>query len=126
MGDINRDGRNDIITPKGWFEAPSDPRSGQWTFHPEFDLGVTGFIYVKDVNGDGLPDLVTSMAHNYGILWYEQRKNSDGTRSWLKHVIDDVWSQAHAMTLADLRGNGTIDLVTGKRYYAHEHDPGAA
>ena len=60
VGDINKDGRNDIITPKGWLEAPSDPRASDWTFHPDFDLDQTGFIYVLDVNGDGRPDLVTS------------------------------------------------------------------
>ncbi|MEN3336380.1 MAG: hypothetical protein V7647_56 [Acidobacteriota bacterium] len=32
-GDVNSDGRNDILTPRGWFEAPADPRNGQWTFH---------------------------------------------------------------------------------------------
>lgn len=125
-GDVNKDGRNDILTPKGWFEAPADPQNGKWNFHPEFDLGSTGFIHVTDVNGDGLPDLITSIAHSYGILWYEQKKNADGSRAWLKHVIDDAWSQAHATTLADLTSNGKIDIVTGKRYYAHEHDPGAA
>ncbi|HEX4487931.1 MAG TPA: VCBS repeat-containing protein [Terriglobales bacterium] len=126
MGDINKDGRNDIITPKGWFEAPADPRNGKWIFHQEFDLGSTGFIHVRDVNGDGLPDLVTSIAHAYGILWFEQKLNADGSRTWTKHVIDDAWSQGHATTLADLTGNGAADIVTGKRYYAHEHDPGAA
>lgn len=125
LGDLNQDGRNDILTPKGWFEAPADPRNGKWTFHPEFDLGSVGFIYVKDVNGDGLPDLVTSMAHSYGILWYEQKLSPDSSRSWTKHVIDDAWSQSHAMTIADLSGAGKLGLVTGKRYYAHEHDPGA-
>lgn len=114
-----------LLLPKDGLRHRSNPRNGKWIFHPEFDLGMTGFIYVADVNGDGLPDLVTSMAHNYGIFWYEQKKNSDGSRSWVKHVIDDVWSQAHAMTLVDLRHDGKIDLVTGKRYYAHEHDPGA-
>ena len=96
LGDVNKDGRNDILTPKGWFEAPVDPRNGKWIFHAEFDLGATGFIYVKDVNDDGLPDLVTSLGHSYGILWYEQKRSPDGSRSWLKHVIDDAWSQAHA------------------------------
>jgi hypothetical protein len=37
VGDVNGDGRNDIITPKGWFEAPSDPRTGEWKFHPDWD-----------------------------------------------------------------------------------------
>ena len=124
-GDINRDRRTDIITPKGWFEAPMDRRNGTWTFHPEFDLGTTGFIYALDVNADGLPDLVTSAAHDYGIFWYEQGKNATGERTWTRHVIDDSWSQAHALTLVDLNGDGRPDLVTGKRYMAHNgRDPG--
>jgi hypothetical protein len=123
-GDVNGDGRTDIITPKGWFEAPADPRQGAWTFHDEFDLGSTGFIYVLDVNRDGLPDLVTSLAHDYGIFWMEQKRTSGG-RQWVKHLIDDAWSQAHAMTLADLNGDGRPEIVTGKRLYAHNgHDPG--
>ena len=124
-GDVNGDGRTDIITPKGWFEAPPDPRRGQWAFHPEFDLGDTGFIYVYDVNGDGLPDLISSLGHDYGIFWLEQRKDAAGMRSWVKHIIDDGWSQSHALTLADLNGDGKPELITGKRYKAHEHDPGA-
>jgi hypothetical protein len=124
-GDINQDGRTDIITPKGWFEAPPDPRNGQWIFHPEFDLGATGFIYALDVNGDGLVDLVTTAAHDYGIFWYEQKKDAAGNRTWVKHVIDDSWAGAHALTLADLNGDGQPELITGKRYMAHNgHDPG--
>ncbi|HYM11151.1 MAG TPA: VCBS repeat-containing protein [Bryobacterales bacterium] len=121
-GDVNGDGRTDIITPKGWFEAPPDPRRGSWTFHPDFDLGATGFIYVLDVNRDGVPDLVTSMAHDYGIFWMEQDRHS---HKWTKHLIDDAWSQSHALTLADLNGDGRPELITGKRLYAHNgHDPG--
>src|SRR5215467_10043136 len=120
-GDINKDGRNDLITPKGWFEAPPDPRTGDWKWHPDFDLGDTGFIYVLDVNGDGRNDLVTSLAHNYGVLWFEQTAGN----KWEKHVIDDSWSQPHAMTLVDLNGDGRMDLVTGKRFMAHNgRDPG--
>ena len=26
-GDVNGDGRTDILTPKGWLEAPADPRA---------------------------------------------------------------------------------------------------
>jgi hypothetical protein len=120
-GDVNGDGRTDIITPKGWFEAPTDPRSGTWAWHPEFDLGTTGFIYALDINGDGRPDLVTSAAHDYGIFWMEQQPGG----KWTKHIIDDTWSQAHAMTMVDLNGDGKPDFLTGKRYMAHDHDPGA-
>ena len=34
VGDINGDGRPDIVRPKAWFEAPADPRNGTWTEHP--------------------------------------------------------------------------------------------
>ena len=120
-GDVNGDGRNDILTPKGWFESPADPGAGEWKFHADWDLGQTGFLFVMDVNGDGRNDVVTSMAHDYGIFWLEQ--GADG--HWTKHMIDSTWSQSHAMTLVDLRGSGHKGLLTGKRYLAHDHDPGA-
>ena len=119
-GDVNGDGRNDILTPKGWYEAPADPRSGDWKFHQDFDLGQTGYIFVLDVNGDGRADLVTSMAHDYGIFWMERA--ADG--KWIKHMIDDTWSQVHAVTMVDLRGDGHKGFLTGKRFMAHDHDPG--
>jgi hypothetical protein len=121
-GDVNGDGRNDILTPKGWFEAPSDPRTGDWKWHDlPANLPALGFMYVSDVNGDGKPDIITTAAHDYGIFWLEQKPGGD----WAKHVIDDSWSQAHAMTIADLNGDGRPDLVTGKRYMAHNgRDPG--
>jgi hypothetical protein len=120
-GDVNGDGRNDIITPKGWLEAPADPREGEWRLHPEFDLGSTSFIFVIDVNEDGLPDLLTANAHDYGIFWMEQRPD----HTWVKHMIDQSWSQPHALALVDINGDGRKELITGKRFMAHDgHDPG--
>ncbi|HEX4167208.1 MAG TPA: VCBS repeat-containing protein [Bryobacteraceae bacterium] len=121
-GDVNGDGRNDILTPNGWLEAPPDPRGPDWKMHAEWTLGDVGFMYVADVNNDGRPDIITSMAHNYGIFWLENK----GGGAWEKHVIDDSWSQPHAVTLVDFRGGKNIGLLTGKRYMAHNgHDPGA-
>jgi hypothetical protein len=121
-GDVNGDGRTDILTPKGWFEAPVDPRSDGWKMHTGFpETTQLGFMYVLDVNGDGRNDVLTSNAHDYGIFWFEHGEGG----KWTKHVIDDSWSQAHALTLVDLNGDGRRDIVTGKRYMAHNgRDPG--
>jgi hypothetical protein len=125
VGDLNKDGRPDLITPFGWFEAPGDPRSDNWTFHNDFRLlpqkGGCSPIYVYDVNGDGRPDLIYGAGHDYGLYWLENK----GNLQWEEHLIDNSWSQAHPITLIDLDGDGRMDIVTGKRYLAHEADPGA-
>lgn len=122
-GDVNGDGRADILTPKGWLEAPADPRAtGEWTMHAAWEEKQhLGFLHVVDVNGDKRPDVLTTAAHDYGVFWLEQGANGQ----WTRHLIDDAWSQGHASTLVDLNGDGQVDLVTGKRFMAHNgKDPG--
>ncbi len=125
-GDVNADGRIDVLTPKGWLEAPSDPSKTPWTHHAEFSIEeAAGFLHVSDVDGDGLNDIVSSNAHSYGLYWLQQQKGEGGKRQWQRHQIDDAWSQPHATTLADLTGDGRPEIVTGKRLFAHNgHDDG--
>jgi hypothetical protein len=125
-GDVDGDGRNDILTPKGWLKAPGDPRAGVWEYRAEYDVEErAGFLYVHDVNADGVNDIVTTMAHDYGVFWLEQAAAAAAAPRWTKRLIDDAWSQAHAMTMADLTGDGHPEIVTGKRLYAHNgHDKG--
>lgn len=124
VGDLNGDGRPDVLRPDAWFAAPADPRAGNWVEHP-WALGAkdgksehTPQMLVLDVNGDKLPDVITSDAHKHGIFWYEQ-KRANGTTTWTQHLIDDSWSQAHSLDLGDINGDGTPDLITGKRFMAH-------
>ncbi|NOT63506.1 MAG: VCBS repeat-containing protein [Acidobacteria bacterium] len=124
VGDVNGDGKPDVLTAHGWFAAPTDARTGNWMWN-EFPASAKvprqcGHMYAQDINGDGKNDIVTGHGHDFGVFWLENKGNN-----WVKHAIDDSWSQAHAMTNVDLDGDGKRDLVTGKRYLAHDIDPGA-
>lgn len=126
FGDVNGDGRGDLIVRNGWWEAPEDRLNGKWTFHQEFDLGNSSVpILVEDVNGDGVNELIVGQAHGYGLDYYTQKANSNGTRTWTKHPIDPYFSQYHEMIWIDIDGDGKCELVTGNRYRAHcGHEPG--
>ena len=119
-GDVNGDGRNDVIVPQGWWEAPTDRTKGPWTFH-KVGLGPhCADMFAHDVDGDGDNDVISSSAHRYGLWWFEQ-----SPAGFKQHEVFKGFSQLHAMHLVDINGDGKKDLVTGKRYFAHNGgDPG--
>lgn len=127
LGDINKDGRKDVIIKSGWWEAPADRTQPNWAFHSA-DLGEDcSHMHVLDVNQDGLNDVVSASAHRYGIWWYEQLKDVNGNITWERHEINKSISQTHSSELIDINGDGHPDLITGKRFFAHNdtnNDPG--
>jgi hypothetical protein len=124
FSDVDGDGRRDVLSIDAWWRAP-DPGSTAWTEH-RADLGAPAAqMYAYDVDRDGDRDVVSSSAHDYGLWWHERSRDASGSTRWTRHTIDDRVSVMHALAVEDLDGDGTLDLVTGKRFFAHNgNDPG--
>jgi hypothetical protein len=123
IGDLNGDGRLDVICTGGWWEQPAKVEDKPWTFHPA-NLGeACADMFAYDVDGDGKMDVISSSAHKYGIWWYQQRPaDGDGSPTFIRHdLFPRLVSETHAMHCADINGDGLKDLITGKRFWSHMH-----
>ena len=121
VGDVNGDGRLDVICTEGWWEQPEKPDGKTpWKFH-RADLGpACADMYAFDLDGDGKADILSSSAHGYGIWWHQQKAGTKGEPTFLrKDLFPKLVSQTHALHFVDINGDGLKDLVTGKRWWAH-------
>ena len=126
VGDVNRDGRLDVLMKDGWFEQPEDLTQGHWTLHKAAFAPRGGAeMFAYDVDGDGDNDVITSLAaHEYGLAWHEQTP-----QGFKEHLIMGdrpglnrygvYFSELHSVQLADMDGDGLKDIVTGKTYWSH-------
>ena len=136
-GDVNGDGRVDILNVYGWWEQPAKATTEMWPYHPQAfgrqsGRGAPGGaeMCVYDINGDKLNDVVTSLqAHVFGLAWFEQKRDAAGKISFVRHMISDdfaaknaggvTFSEPHGSACADMNGDGMPDFVIGKRFFSH-------
>jgi len=120
-----------------WFENPREhggnARTGAWVMHtigPAYTCGSNNcpdgpYVAVygaADLNGDGRMDVVVSQSEGVtspppppgGLIWYEapaDRRNGQ----WIKHTIDSTFQDGHNVRIADMNGDGTLDLVEAEQ-----------
>jgi hypothetical protein len=129
IGDVNGDGRLDLLLNEGWYEQPPGS-STEWIRH-EFKFGMKGGaqMFAYDVNGDSRNDVITALdGHGWGLAWFEQVLEN-GKITFKKHLLMGdrseesrygvAFSQPHALAVTDLDGNGVADIIVGKRLWAH-------
>jgi hypothetical protein len=135
LADFNQDGRLDVAASSwvlgnqfAWFENDGTPAAGEWKKHMiEEDTPETRTMRAADFDGDGDADLLGTIRQARTVVWYENRQ-SKGSVSWTKHIIDgESVCPAHGNP-ADMDGDGDMDVVMALGFYYRpgSDDPNAS
>lgn len=134
QGDVDGDGKTDLLAtsaqPKppfaeslAWFRVPTEPLTAErWTpivFADEDAPGLTHYLGVGDIDGDGRMDAATGAkggpsATSTGewFAWWRAPENPENT--WTKHVVSDDEPGATNIHPADVNGDRHTDLVASR------------
>jgi len=123
--DVDGDGDLDVVMALGmrealvpasmhqvvWYENEGSPGSGKkWTKHAVGPLPSAFEAVAVDLDADGDVDIVaTAWSKGDRVVWFEN--SGDPRGAWTQHVIRSGWNAANQVIVADLDGDGRLDLA---------------
>ncbi|UCE10757.1 MAG: VCBS repeat-containing protein [Candidatus Thorarchaeota archaeon] len=127
LGDINSDGRPDVVVPGYWYEAPKHLFEDPWEKHPFACWTPDAVVRLADMNKDGRIDIIMSRSEgHYRLSWFEAPEDPSrgwvehwaGGRDtgWVEHVIDDSVDYVHGLLVCDINNDGEYDIVAAEMH----------
>ncbi len=111
VGDVDGDGRPDLVVRGFWVHTPKDPSNPDAYEPHEFDdaLSDSVVLRVADIDENGKPDIVVAPKEDNisEIDWYSA---DDPSGKWTKHTVGPA-GFAHEFAVVDFDGQGRPDIV---------------
>lgn len=120
--DMDGDGDEDVVMAIGmglnsltgsvvWYENDGNPAAGAWKKHSICDHLPQAFeAFAADLDGDGNVEVVvTAWGEPGGLFLFKH--DGDPRGPWRKQVLKDGWVRANQVILADLDGDGRLDIL---------------
>ncbi len=108
--DLDQDGDLDVVAGLSWYESDGgSPPTFQPRALPALPAQVVNRTAVRDVDGDGDPDILTAGAAGDRIDWYEN--NGASPPRWIPHVVSTTADTPTSVYAADLDGDADLDVL---------------
>jgi hypothetical protein len=115
VGDIDGDGRLDVVRSDTWYRAAGPAGNPAWEEHLYGLVNVPpSNIALYDVDNDGGLDIIAVSGHNPDrgeVYWY--KPEADPTRPWLPHLIaDGLFGPENLVVFAG--PGGRVEVITAE------------
>jgi len=120
LGDINNDGKTDIVRSNQWYENITGDGK-KWIPHKTISyvnaLGKFAYssrVYVIDMDSDGTMDIIQSEANiQNGKLGWHKNKDGKGINWFTINIAENTKQDMSCLCVDDFDNDGDLDIISG-------------